>query len=820
VNLHTRRPPTSHSVTVSTATSHSVTVSTATGHSVAGPNKARGSSTAMEHSSWSMSANEAVVWATGAIALVLLAVALVLERLEQHERRGKEAKRATSSSEAKLLVRVVYASTTGKCKAMAEKLVSVLNGTPLASFPLEAAGALHDLAARLETSLVRADEYDLDNLPLEQVMIVVFPTWEGGTPPESGKVFFEHVVECSKDFRVQRGWLGGLALAMCATGSSEYGPERFCAAAKALEKAFSRLGASRLCGRMDGDDSQDMDAQFHEWVKNLVVGRLGLIAGGRSLKASLEDGFRASGVVVDTDSLSTGSSTASSTGSRRKKKGKVGMGREGPITAALNAAAMLHAKKSLTPESAAEIAAAREEAEDRLNSLIIEAEEAEAQTGALDIEDMGRMMEKIRETRRVAEEAEAASAAVRDEDRPAMVTPAQRKALTKEGYRVLGSHSAVKLCRWTKHSLRGRGMCYKQSAYGIKSYQCMELTPSLACANKCTFCWRHHTNPVGREWRWRTDPPEAIVRAGIEAHVRMIHGTRGFPGLKMDRWTEAHTVRHCALSLVGEPIMYPHINELISQLHARKISSFLVTNAQFPAAIRALHPVTQLYVSVDAGDKETLRKTDRPLFSDFWERFIDSLRSLRRKKLRTVYRLTLVKRYNVGQGGDEMENYCDLVRIGDPDLIEVKAVTFCGSSPASDITVHDVPYHAEVRAFCEDMSARLGGVWEPACEHAHSNLVVLARKETFFKEGKWHTWIDYDRFHELAAEWRESFSATVDSGKSIEDVDEDVPFSFSAADYMAPTPEWAVYNAPEAGFSPEDVRFYRSKSGKVEPDDE
>ena len=37
---------------------------------------------------------------------------------------------------------------------------------------------------------------------------------------------------------------------------------------------------------------------------------------------------------------------------------------------------------------------------------------------------------------------------------------------------------------------------------------------------------------------------------------------------------------HCALSLVGEPIMYPHINELVSELHRRRISSFLVTNAQ------------------------------------------------------------------------------------------------------------------------------------------------------------------------------------------------------------------------------------------------
>jgi tRNA wybutosine-synthesizing protein 1 len=39
-----------------------------------------------------------------------------------------------------------------------------------------------------------------------------------------------------------------------------------------------------------------------------------------------------------------------------------------------------------------------------------------------------------------------------------MVTPAQRKSLTKEGYRIIGSHSAVKICRWTKNHLRGRGV--------------------------------------------------------------------------------------------------------------------------------------------------------------------------------------------------------------------------------------------------------------------------------------------------------------------------------------------------------------------------
>lgn len=31
-----------------------------------------------------------------------------------------------------------------------------------------------------------------------------------------------------------------------------------------------------------------------------------------------------------------------------------------------------------------------------------------------------------------------------------MVTPLIRKSLEKQGYKLIGSHSGVKLCRWTK----------------------------------------------------------------------------------------------------------------------------------------------------------------------------------------------------------------------------------------------------------------------------------------------------------------------------------------------------------------------------------
>ena len=53
--------------------------------------------------------------------------------------------------------------------------------------------------------------------------------------------------------------------------------------------------------------------------------------------------------------------------------------------------------------------------------------------------------------------------------------------------------------------------------------------------------------------------------------------------------------------------------------------------ATFVFVNRNLLPVTQLYVSIDASTKESLKKIDRPLFRDFWPRFLSSLDALSEK---------------------------------------------------------------------------------------------------------------------------------------------------------------------------------------------
>lgn len=397
----------------------------------------------------------------------------------------------------------------------------------------------------------------------------------------------------------------------------------------------------------------------------------------------------------------------------------------------------------------------------------------------VDVEDMGNIMRKT----------EGFSSTLETKKMVAKDSPTY-KSLTKQGYTIVGSHSGVKICRWTKSALRGRGSCYKFAFYGIKSHLCMETTPSLACSNKCVFCWRHGTNPVAKsKWRWELDPPEKVMEGALQGHYQKIKQMRGVPGIQMDRFQEAFQVRHCALSLVGEPIFYPHINEFVGMLHEKHISSFLVCNAQHPDNLAQLSKVTQLYVSIDAPTKTDLKKVDRPLNSDFWERLISCLDILRttQSHQRTVFRLTLVKGFNM----TDIESYADMVIRAQPSQIEVKGATFCGSSTGNGnpLTMQNIPFYEECKQFVISLTNVLkerGHNYDIAAEHAHSCCILIAH-DKFKINGKWHTHIDYPKFFQL-----------LESGEDFEDLD-----------YVKETPAWAVWGSDEAGFNPDDTKFDR-----------
>jgi wyosine [tRNA(Phe)-imidazoG37] synthetase (radical SAM superfamily) len=320
------------------------------------------------------------------------------------------------------------------------------------------------------------------------------------------------------------------------------------------------------------------------------------------------------------------------------------------------------------------------------------------------------------------------------------------------------------------------------------------------------------------------------------------------PGVKPERLEEAKEVRHCALSLVGEPIMYPQINALIDLLHSNGVSTYLVTNAQFPEAIRTLDPVTQLYVSIDAATPETLKDVDRPLFADYWERLLRSLEELRRKDTRTVYRLTLINDRNSRQ----LCEYAKLVTRGQPHFIEVKGVTFCGDSKGSGISMQSVPYHKQVIEFSQQLVAAIdqeqgmAGRYRVACEHEHSCCVLIANVRYLAPDGTWRTHIDYARFNAAWRLWRQQRLGGAGKGAgeggagggggasgaaaaaaaaaaggvangsdlvrntaaTIDGMSPTLPTActIDVMSYTLPTPSWALLGSREAGFDPGETR--------------
>jgi tRNA wybutosine-synthesizing protein 1 len=676
---------------------------------------------------------------------------------------GKATKRKSSqenivaTGEQKIQILVFFSSLTGSTEKTArtftDKLIATTKAkstsTRLMPF-LEP--QLHDL------SYIDYDDYFI-NAPKSEdesvryFYLLLLPSYNIDTIMDN---FLEHLQETHNDFRIDTAPLSPLlGYSVFGFGDREGWPteeEGFCSQAIDVDKWMAKLtGRKRAFPLGMGDMKTDGTQRLSEWtegVKDVLenlsqIGNLGegVTGSGDAVESDAEDIESDDGEVLFEDDLNAPKKTVKS------KKG----------------------------------------------------------TNMDDVEDLGRIMRNTQEEGSVDEKAPLAIdfTTYGKKSKPAP-TPVVKEmvpktsptyaALTKQGYQIVGSHSGVKICRWTKSALRGRGSCYKYSFYGIASHQCMETTPSLSCSNKCVFCWRHGTNPVGTSWRWQVDPPEMIFNGVKEGHYKKIKMMRGVPGVRAERFAEAMRIRHCALSLVGEPIFYPHINEFTAMLHAEHISSFLVCNAQHPDQLATLKPVTQLYVSIDASNRESLRKIDRPLHRDFWERFqrcLDILREARFRQ-RTVFRLTLVKGFNID---DEVEGYADLVEKGLPCFVEIKGVTYCGtsSSAGAGLTMANVPFYEEITAFVEALNTVLnkrGLDYGIAAEHAHSCCVLIASGR-FRRNGKWHTRIDYKKFFEC-----------LESGED-----------FIPEDYMGmETPEWATWG--QGGFDPRDERVYRKGKNK------
>ncbi|AEG17272.1 4-demethylwyosine synthase TYW1 [Methanobacterium paludis] len=294
--------------------------------------------------------------------------------------------------------------------------------------------------------------------------------------------------------------------------------------------------------------------------------------------------------------------------------------------------------------------------------------------------------------------------------------------LEKKGYRFAGNerHAAAKVCHWTRKSLVDEGVCYKEKFYGIQSHRCLQMSPSIPfCHQKCLFCWRD-VLITGTTWNEDFDEPKKIIDDCIDAQRNLLCGYFGNSKVNMKKLKDAQEPNNAAISLAGEPMLYPKIEGLIEEFKRRDFTTFLVTNGMTPSKLKNMETEpTQLYLSVDAPNKDVYKKLCDPQVDKGWERLNKSLDLLSSFKCRTVIRTTCVKGYNMLKP----EEYADIIERSNPDFVEIKAYMYVGSS-RERLKLENMPFSSDIHEFAESVAKLCGR--EIVNESRESRVLLLS----------------------------------------------------------------------------------------------
>jgi len=278
------------------------------------------------------------------------------------------------------------------------------------------------------------------------------------------------------------------------------------------------------------------------------------------------------------------------------------------------------------------------------------------------------------------------------------------EVMYKQGYRFVGGHSAIKICEWTRKCIRCKGNCYKQKFYGIDSHRCVQMSPAVMfCDFNCVHCWRSLDFRLPEsDFKW--DTPEKIYEGCIEAQRKVIQGFRGVGHEEEHEGnlSEAEEPMHFAISLSGEPCLYPHLPEFIELLKKKGKSAFLVTNGAHPEMIERLLPEkyqpTNLYLTLPGPDENTFEDECGSKILGGWDKIHETLALLRRFSCRTVVRLTLSKKTNM----HSPEKYAEIVDEYGPDFVECKGYMAIGGA-REKMGPEAMPWHDNLREFAREI---------------------------------------------------------------------------------------------------------------------
>ncbi|MGA9167823.1 MAG: 4-demethylwyosine synthase TYW1 [Nitrososphaeraceae archaeon] len=316
------------------------------------------------------------------------------------------------------------------------------------------------------------------------------------------------------------------------------------------------------------------------------------------------------------------------------------------------------------------------------------------------------------------------------------ISPLTKSKLQKAKYGVY-NHSAVELCHWTKKSFANEGNCYKHKFYGISTHRCMEMTPTaMNCENRCVYCWRptefYDTLQMPSHL---VDEPDVIVNNLIKERERLLSGFYGNQKNDKKKLDESLLPTHYAISLSGEPTMYPKLPQLIKYLKSLKAtrSIFLVTNGQEPAMLRRLDDEdalpTQLYLSTNATNRKMFHLINRPRHKDAWERWCESLEFLANARTRTVLRMTMIRGFN--EEISNAEDFAQIVSRANPHFVEIKSYMHIGMS-VQRLEKNNMLEMNEIRTFVDYLVNKLPSFFIMD-ESEISRIVVLQNQGRYTK---------------------------------------------------------------------------------------
>jgi len=307
-----------------------------------------------------------------------------------------------------------------------------------------------------------------------------------------------------------------------------------------------------------------------------------------------------------------------------------------------------------------------------------------------------------------------------------------KKTLEKQGYRFLGN-SAVKICNWNKQALTDNGYCYKQKFYGIKSHECCQMSCWIDCENKCLHCWRAIELDMKKLIGKKINSPEEIIDNCIKEQRKLLTGFKGNKKINMKKFREAQNPKHFAISLIGEPTLYPKLAELILELRKQGKTSFLVTNGLNPEKLQELARKkslpTQLYVSLNYPNEDIFRKITRNKSKNAWKRFLQTLKILGKLPTRKVLRMSLVRDLNLGFE----KEYAKLIKLAKPDFVEVKGFVSVGFA-RQRLGYERMPIQSEIELFAGKI-AKLTNL-KILDKHKASKIVLLGKNKKLMKIGR------------------------------------------------------------------------------------